>query len=73
EVFSGTREESKAHGPPPVGLPPIVRADGTNNGFFVRSGRLFWQNEDTAELKDLVERRAFAELLKSAEKSPDSK
>jgi len=50
--------------PPEQELPPIVRADGSDNGFFVHSGRLFWQNEDTDKLPDLVDRRSFAELLK---------
>lgn len=45
-------------------LPPIVGADGSDNGLFVRGGHLFWQNEDTAGLKDLVDRRAFKDLLR---------
>jgi putative membrane-bound dehydrogenase-like protein len=48
-------------------LPPIVRADGTDNGFFVHSRHLFWQNEDTAKLLDLVDRRSFNELLALAD------
>ncbi len=47
-------------------LPPIVRADGTDNGFFVHSRHLFWQNEDTAKLPDLVDRRSFNEILAQA-------
>jgi putative membrane-bound dehydrogenase-like protein len=53
-------------------LPKIVR-DGTNNGFFVHSRHLWWQNEDTAKLPNLVDRRAFNDLLKNVElrgKSP---
>src|SRR5262249_30440406 len=51
-------------------LPPIVRADGTDNGFFVHSRHLFWQNEDTAKLLDLVDRRSFNELLGMADWPP---
>ena len=36
-------------------LPPIVRANGTDNGFFVHSRQLFWQNEDTDKLCKGVE------------------
>ena len=46
----------------PGALPKIVR-DGTNNGFFVHSRHLWWQNEDTAKLPDLVDRRSFNDLL----------
>jgi len=50
----------------PGSLPKIVR-DGTNNGFFVHSRQLWWQNEDTAKLPNLVDRRSFNELLKNVE------
>jgi putative membrane-bound dehydrogenase-like protein len=53
-------------------LPPIVRKDGTDNGFFVHSRHLFWQNEDTANLPDLVDRRSFNDLLKNVEPGPKS-
>jgi peptidoglycan/xylan/chitin deacetylase (PgdA/CDA1 family) len=43
-------------------LPPITR-NGTNNGFFVHSGSLWWSNEDTVLLKDHVARLSFKELL----------
>jgi hypothetical protein len=52
-------------------LPSIVREDGSDNGFFVHSGALYWQNEDTAHLPDLVERRSFADLLKGAAAATD--
>lgn len=58
----------------PGSLPKIVR-DGKNNGFFVHSRHLWWQNEDTANLPDLVDRRSFNELLKGVEpraKSPQA-
>jgi hypothetical protein len=40
--------------------PPYV----TDNGFGVHSRHLWWQNEDTSELPDLVDRRSFDDLLK---------
>ena len=55
----------------PGGLPRIVR-DGTNNGFFVHSRSLWWQNEDTASLPNLVDRRTFNDLLKDVEPSGKS-
>ncbi len=52
----------------PGALPPIVRPEKdktlTNNGFWVHSRSLWWQNEDTAKLPDLVDRRSFNDLLK---------
>jgi putative membrane-bound dehydrogenase-like protein len=51
-------------------IPPIVRADGTDNGFFVHSRHLFWQNEDTAKVPDLVDRRSFNEILAQAPDLP---
>ncbi|MGE5194189.1 MAG: hypothetical protein ACM3U2_16980 [Deltaproteobacteria bacterium] len=54
-------------------LPPIVRADGTDNGLFVHSRHLFWQNEDTAKLPDLVDRRSFNEILAQADLPPKPK
>ncbi|MBX6314314.1 MAG: VCBS repeat-containing protein, partial [Isosphaeraceae bacterium] len=47
-------------------LPKIARG-GTNNGFWVHSRHLWWQNEDTAPLPDLVDRRSFNDLLKDVE------
>jgi len=58
----------------PGALPKIAR-DGTNNGFFVHSRHLWWQNEDTAKLPDLVDRRSFNDLMKDFEprgKTPEA-
>ncbi len=58
----------------PGALPKIVR-DGKNNGFFVHSRSLWWQNEDTAKLPNMVDRRSFNDLLKEVEprgKSPEA-
>lgn len=43
---------------------PLISKNGTNNGFFIHSGHLWWSNEDTALLKDHVDRRALRDLLK---------
>ncbi|MAG93254.1 MAG: hypothetical protein CMJ48_05840 [Planctomycetaceae bacterium] len=59
DVLAGKRGAKKAEDE----LPMLVRPDGTDNGFFVHSSHLFWQNEDTAELPDLVDRRSFRWLL----------
>ena len=59
ELVTGTRGDK----PHERELPPIVRADGTDNGFFIHSGYLLWQNEDTAHLPDMMEKRSIAELL----------
>ncbi len=59
----------------PGALPKIVRDGGRENGFFVHSRSLWWQNEDTAKLPNLVDRRSFNELLKDVEpraKSPEA-
>jgi putative membrane-bound dehydrogenase-like protein len=60
-------------------LPLLSRIEASNghpvhsdNGFFVHSRHLYWQNEDTAKLKDLVDRRSFNELLKAVEPGPKS-
>lgn len=55
-------------------LPPIIRADGSENGFFVRDRQLCWINEDTDGLVDFVMRVAFDKLIGdrlSEAKSPD--
>ena len=47
---------------------PMISRHGTNNGFWVHSGHLWWSNEDTVLLKDHVDRRSIKELLKNAPK-----
>ena len=45
-------------------IPLIVRDGGAaDNGAWFHSGHLWVQNEDTAEMPDLVDRRSFKELL----------
>lgn len=43
---------------------PMISRNGTNNGFWVHSGSLWWSNEDTVLLKDHVDRRSIKELLR---------
>ncbi len=67
KVMAGKAKDSNA-------LPKIVH-DGMNNGFWVHSRHLWWQNEDTASLPDHVDRRSFNDLLKDVEprgKSPEA-
>lgn len=55
-------------------VPPFV-IGGTNNGAWFADRHLWLQNETTDRLKDLVDRRTFAELLGQSEpraKSPDA-
>src|SRR5262249_15618517 len=42
---------------------PMISRNGTNNGFWVHSGHLWWSNEDTPLLKDHVDRRNIKQLL----------
>jgi hypothetical protein len=44
---------------------PMIAKNGKNNGCFVHSGHLWWANEDTALMKNHVDRRSFKELLQS--------
>lgn len=42
---------------------PMISRKGTNNGAWFHSRHLWVQNEDTAKMKDLVDRRSFAAML----------
>src|SRR5262249_47498942 len=58
----------------PGALPPIA-VNGKNNGFWVHSRHLWWQNENTSHLPNLVDRRSFNDLLINVEptaKTPES-
>jgi putative membrane-bound dehydrogenase-like protein len=55
----------------PGALPKIVK-DGTDNGFFVHSRSLWWQNEETAKLPDHVDRRSFNDLLRNVPRTAKS-
>ena len=68
KVLSGKRGER----PSEEEIPPIIRADGTDNGVWFHSRHLWVQNEDTAKLPNLVDRRSFAALLKDVPPAPKS-
>ena len=57
--------------PADLELPPIVREDGSDNGFLVRDRHLCWINEDTDGLPDFIMRVAFDKLL--GDRLPDAK
>ena len=52
-------------------LAPIVAADGSDNGFFVRDRQLCWINENTDGLADFVMRVPFDKLL--GDRLPEAK
>jgi len=52
--------------PAKFGLPVLRREDGSHNGFFVHDGHLCWQNEDTANLPDLLVRVPLAAVLEKS-------
>lgn len=52
-------------------LPQIVRADGSENGFFVKDRSLCWINEDTDALPDLLRSVSFDDLL--GDRLPEAK
>ncbi len=65
---------SDASAPPaPRELPAFVRAGShRNNGAWIHSRHLWWQNEDTASLPHLVDRRSFDQLLIGVSPPPKS-
>jgi putative membrane-bound dehydrogenase-like protein len=68
-VMSGPRVEGDQ-----TQLPPIVR-DGTNNGVWFSHHTMWVQNETTATLPDVVDRRTFNSLLARVDpiaKSPEA-
>ena len=62
-AVSGKRDEAPKIG---RGIPPIVSA-GMNTGAWMHSRHIWWQNESTDRLPDLVDRRSFNELLATVE------
>ncbi|HSI32213.1 MAG TPA: PVC-type heme-binding CxxCH protein [Tepidisphaeraceae bacterium] len=63
EVLAGLRDARS--------IPPIV-SGWKNNGFFTHSRTLIWQNEHTAALPNLIDRRPFNDLLKGLQPGPKS-
>lgn len=54
---------------------PWIAKSGMNQGMWIHSRVLWWQNEATAKLPNLVDRRAFNDLLQGVEskaKSPEA-
>jgi putative membrane-bound dehydrogenase-like protein len=66
EVVSVKRQAGKTDAIPPITI------KGANNGFFVHSRQLWWNNETTTLLKDHMDRRSFAEVLKDVPPQPKS-
>jgi putative membrane-bound dehydrogenase-like protein len=64
KVFHGKQGDGKA-------LPPFT-IKGKNNGAWFHSRHLYVQNESTALLKDLVDRRSYNELLAGVEPTAKS-
>src|SRR5207253_7597151 len=62
EVLSGKRGT--------FGEIPMITRNGSNNGAWVRSRTLWFQNEDTANLPDKVDRRSFETLLAGLQPPP---
>lgn len=58
-----TGKATELHLADSISTMPIVRMDGSDNGFFVRDRHLCWQNEDTNKLPDLLHRVAFDKIL----------
>ena len=62
------KNQERTNLPPEKQIPPFVRADGTNNGFFIKGDALYWQNEDTgAKEPHHVKKITFAEVLAMGE------
>ena len=73
-LFSSLQEGWSRHvadGADSKSIPSFVRF-GTNNGAWFHARHLVVQNEDTAHMKHLVERRSFSELLGKIEPLPKS-
>lgn len=68
KILDGRRGPKDAQGE----IPPIVRADGTNNGAWFALGHIWVQNEDTGgKLPGHVFGRRFSELLEGDHQPPD--
>jgi putative membrane-bound dehydrogenase-like protein len=74
EVATATPSaEASAAGTPIDEVPPIVRAGPhRNNGAWFHSRHLWVQNENTAHLPNLVERRSFDDLVRGVIDPPKS-
>ncbi len=66
-----SRTGMQGKGDTPDGIPPITR-NGSDNGAWIHSRRLWWQNEHTTLLEHHVDRRGFHELQTGVEPGPKS-
>jgi putative membrane-bound dehydrogenase-like protein len=64
QVLSGKRGDE--------GVLPIIARRGAENGVWFADRHLWMQNEKTAGLKDLIDRRSFNDLLVSVDPQPKS-
>lgn len=64
EALAGTRPAADAL--------PLISRNGTDNGAWFLRRTMWLQNEDTARLPDLVERRSFHDLLAGTQTRPRS-
>ncbi|HYE19409.1 MAG TPA: PVC-type heme-binding CxxCH protein [Tepidisphaeraceae bacterium] len=71
EIHSARRTDTNPNDPKSLPLAPVTWR-GSNNGFFVHSRALIWQNEHTAALPNLIDRRPFNDLLKGLQPGPKS-
>ena len=66
EIVSGNRGDEPS-------IPLLMRGGPhRHNGFWFKYGHLWIQNEDTAKLPDIVDRRSFKDLLASGQPKPKS-
>jgi hypothetical protein len=63
DLSSGWEQIARGAAGSPGSIPMITR-NSTNNGAWFHSKHLWVQNEDTAKMKDLVDRRSFEDLLR---------
>jgi putative membrane-bound dehydrogenase-like protein len=61
KVLAGKRGDANA-------IPPIT-VKGTNNGAFIQNRHIYWQNENTDQFRDLIDKRSFNDLLSTVEPS----
>jgi putative membrane-bound dehydrogenase-like protein len=53
----------------PGEIPPIA-VKGMNNGAWIAGRHIYWQNETTDKLKDLIDHRSFSELVADVSDGP---
>ena len=66
KVIAGKRGEKDKNELPPIAI------KGVNNGAWIANKHIWWINENTDLLKDLLDKRAFADLVPDASDKPHS-